>query len=446
MTPSLPPGPGPSRTVNMVRWMSRPAALMESARAKYGDLWTLRLMGNTRFVFVSDPQLVEAVFNAEPDVLMAGKAHQRIGVALLGRGSLLLLDEPEHMEIRNLIMPPFQRDHVQRYREGMARIATRELETWPLNEPIPMLPRMQNIALDVITTTVFGGTEGAHVEALRVSIRDMLEWASNGARMGKLHLDHRRGKPYSKSFVRVRDALHASIRASIEHSRSDPNLEGRDDVLSMLIRARHSDGSPLTEQELRDQMITLMWQGHTSTATALAWALERLARHPDAFEQLRAEAESGGGDYLDAVVKECLRLRPPLPNAGAREVSAPFEVGGYEIPEGTLVSVAINLLHLHEDLYPEPYEFRPERFLNKTAPPYTWIPFGGGARQCIGGNFAIAQMKEVLRTIALRTRLVPAEQADEKPARRGVGFSPSKGARVIVKERVPVGGAATVSA
>ena len=176
----------------MVKWMARPAALLEASRERYGDLWTLRLMGNTTFVFVSDPKLIEDVFNADPDVLQAGAAHRRIGTALLGEGSLLLLDEPEHMEIKELVMPPFHGEALERYREGITRIAEQEIAEWPLNEPLPMLPRMQRIALDVIMTTAFGGTEGADLENLRTRIRDLLEFASSPLRMGQLHLAHRR--------------------------------------------------------------------------------------------------------------------------------------------------------------------------------------------------------------------------------------------------------------
>ena len=427
----------------MAKWMGKPAQLMEASRERYGDMWTLQLLGNTTFVFVSEPNLMEEFFTADPDVLRAGAAHQRIGTALLGMGSLLLLDEPEHTEIKDLLMPPFTSDHVKTYREGITRVCEREIADWPLYEPISMLPRMQRIALDVIITTTVGGTEGADLEMLKTRVRDLLEWAENPVHMGHLHLAHRFEKGYPKAFIRVRDALDAAIYDVINRIRNDPQLEQRDDVLAMLIQARREDGSALSHRELRDQLVTLMMQGHTSTATALAWAIERLTRHPEAFERLRAEAEADdeGGEYLDAVVKEALRVRPPLPIAGAREVSRPFQLGAYEIPAGTLVAACIWLLHRHEDLYPEPDRFRPERFLEKPTEPWTWIPFGGGRRQCIGGSLAFTQMRIVLRTLALRTRLTPTDPADEPAQRRGVGFSPAKGGRVVLQERVREGAA-----
>ena len=296
----------------MVKWMARPAALLEASRERYGDLWTLRLMGNTTFVFVSDPKLIEDVFNADPDVLQAGAAHRRIGTALLGEGSLLLLDEPEHMEIKELVMPPFHGEALERYREGITRIAEQEIAEWPLNEPLPMLPRMQRIALDVIMTTAFGGTEGADLANLKTRIRDLLEFASSPLRMGQLHLAHRREKGYPKVFVRVRDALDEAIFDVIGRIRNDPNIEERTDVLSMLIRARRQDGSALTDRELRDQLVTLMMQGHTSTATALAWALERLTRHPEVC-RAAARRVAGGRRRLSRCGHQGVAAGAPAP-------------------------------------------------------------------------------------------------------------------------------------
>ena len=426
----------------MVKWMGKPAQLMQASRERYGDMWTLNLLGNTTFVFVSEPDLIESFFTADPDVLRAGAAHQRIGTALLGEGSLLLLDEPEHMQIKNLLMPPFKGDHVKRYREGMVRVAEQEVETWPLKEEIPLLPRMQSIALNIIMTTTFGGTEGEELGTLRTRVHNLLEWAGNPLHMGHLHLAHRFGRGYPKGFIKVRDELNESLYGIIARLRQDPNLGERDDVLSALVQARWDDGSPLTDQQLRDQLVTLMIQGHSSTATAVAWSLERVTRHPEVMERLRDEAGSNGSEeYLEAVVKESLRARPPLPIAGAREVSRPYQLGEYEIPADTLVAACIFLLHHHPSIYPEPERFRPERFLEHPEwgrpGDYNWIAFGGAHRACIGAAFALTQMKVVLQTIVQRLRLEPADPADEKIRRLGVGFAPARGARVVIQERVP---------
>jgi cytochrome P450 len=258
-----------------------------------------------------------------------------------------------------------------------------------------------------------------------------------------MHIANRVGK-YPKSFVRARDRVDEAIFAAVEQTRNDPRLDERDDVLAMLVQARHDDGSPMSDRELRDQLITLLLQGHQSTATALAWALERLMRHPDAFERLRAEAQTGGDEYLDAVVNETLRVRPPV-GLVMRMVRRPFQLGEYEIEPGTLIAPCIYLIHRNERLWDEPERFRPERFLEQKPDRYAWIPFGSGERHCIGRSFATTEIKVVLRTIALRTRLAPAEETDEEIVRAGIMFSPSRGARAVLKERMPAAHAATAT-
>jgi cytochrome P450 len=429
-----------------LKWIRKPAATMEEAHATYGDVWTLRLLAGTNFVFVSDPKLIEQVFTADDKVIHGGDANM-IATALLGENSVLLLDEVPHMTQRKLLLPPFHGDRVQRYHDTMARICEEEIATWPIDEPMSLLPRMQTITLNVIMSAIFGVSGGERQDALRARIRAQLDWGDNPMRMGRLHLTHRRGKEPPKSFLAVRDPLDATIFEEIELARRDPRLEERDDILALLVQARHDDGSPMSDREIRDEMITLLIQGHTSTATALSWALERLMRHPEVFEKLRAEAQNsnGDGEYVDAVFKETLRVRPPLPMT-ARRVNQPFRLGEYDLEVGTLIAACIYLVHRREDLYPDPERFRPERFLEQKTGTYTWIPFGGGDRHCIGRSFATAEIKAVLTTLARNTRLEPAEQADETIRRRGILFSPSDGARAVLRERVPAPGAPKVAA
>jgi len=427
-----------------MKWIRQPAATMDAGREAYGDLWTLRLLAGTDFVMVSDPNLIEQVFTADPAIVHGGDANM-IATALLGEKSVLLLDEQEHTRMRGLLMPPFHEERTRRYRGLMERIADEEIDSWPLQEPMPMLPRMQTITLNVIMTTIFGVTGGPPQERLGTRIRNLLEWGANPMRMGRLHLTHRRGKPPPRSFLKVCDPFDEAIFEEIERARRDPRLEERDDVLAMLLQAQHADGSPMTDRELRDTLATLLIQGHTSTGTALAWALERLMRHPEALERLKAEAQTDREDYLDAVVYETLRLRPPLPMV-ARRVHQQFQLGEHDLEPGTLIAPCSYLVHRREDIYPEPQRFRPERFLEQPAGKYTWFAFGGGARHCIGRSFATYEIKAVLRTIALRARLAPAEQADEKIVRRGILFSPSAGAKAVLEERVPSSGAANVAA
>jgi cytochrome P450 len=359
-----------------------------------------------------------------------------IGTALLGEYSVILLDEDVHTAQRQLLLPHFGHERVARYHDAMARICEEELATWPLREPIELLPRMQAITRRVIMTAIFGVTGGEAQERLEPRIRTLLEWGARAWNMAKLHRAARRedGK-LPKDFLERRDPLDAAIYEEIERARSDPQLEERDDILAMIVQGRHEDGSPVTDREIRDQMMTLLIQGHLSTATALAWVFERLLRHPEKVERLRAETEDGDA-YVDAVVYETLRLRPTNPIV-VRKVKQPFRLGEYDLDVGMVVAPCIYLLHRRADLYPEPLRFRPERFLEEPVDSYKWIPFGGGDRYCIGRNFAFAEIKSVLRTVLRQARLAPAEQGDEEIKKRFILLSPSESTRVVVEERVP---------
>lgn len=446
MTSKLPPGPRKS-IVTTLKWVREPAPIMRESRERYGDVWMLEMSkvfgGGSTFVLVSDPELVKQVFTADEAVLRGGEANKMIGTALLGPNSIILLDEEQHMAQRKLLLPLFHGDRVQRYCEQMERICEQELDTWPLHEPMPLLPRMQAITLHTIMSAVFGLAGGDRKAALESRIRDLLDFSASEWRMAMMHVANKRGGKLPKSFLRLREPLDAQVFAEIEAARRDPRLEERDDILAMLLQAQHDDGTPMSDREVRDELVTLLMQGHMSTATTLAWALERLMRHPETFERLRAEARSEGEDYVDAVVKETLRVRPAVPIA-MRMVMQPFELGEYVIEPGMLVAPCIYLLHLREDLYPEPERFRPERFLEQKAGTYTWIPFGGGVRHCIGRSFATTEIKIVLHTLARRARFAPAEQGEEKIGRAGVMFSPSDGVRAVLTEREPATGTSQV--
>jgi cytochrome P450 len=434
----LPPGP-PKSLSNTIKWVRRPDVVMDAAHKQFGDVWMLRMHkafgGGATFVLVSDPELIKDVFTADPAVLRGGEANKMIGTALLGEHSVILLDDSEHTTQRKLLLPLFHAERVQRYREVMERICEQELASWPLREPFRLLPRMQSITLHAIMSAIFGVTEGTAQEPLRARIRDLEEFAASEMRMAMMHVAGRIGW-LPRSFLKVREPLDAVIFEEIDRARRDPRLDERDDILAMLLRACYDDGSAMSDRALRDQMVTLLMQGHMSTATALAWAFERLIRHPEMLERLRAEAESESEDYLDAVVTETLRVRPPV-GLCMRLVKQPFQLGEYELEPGMLVAPCIYLLHRREDLYSEPERFRPERFLRQQPGPYTWIPFGGGDRHCIGRSFATLEIKVVLRALALQARFGPAEQGDEQVTRAGVMFSPNRGAQVALLERVP---------
>ena len=253
--------------------------------------------------------------------------------------------------------------------------------------------------------------------------------------MARLHASQRRGKAAPASFIEVRDALDEVVFEVIERAKQDSRIEERDDILAMLFRVRYEDGSSMTDRDLRDTLVTMLIQGHASTTDGLSWALERVIRHPEIHERLSEEAKTDDEEYVDAVVKETLRLRPPLGMA-TRLVNKPFQLGEYELQPGTLIGPCIYLVHRRADIYPEPEQFRPERFLEQPPGKYTWIPFTAGNRSCLGGYFAMHEMKTVLRTIMRNVRLEPVEPDDEQPVMRRVGLSPNLRARAIVAERL----------
>jgi cytochrome P450 len=392
-------------------------------------------VGGTTFVLISDPERIEDVLTADPEVLH-GEA--RLATPLVGEQSVLVAQGQDHAAKRGLLQPLFKGEHVQRYRDLMTRICEQELASWPLNERMPLLPRLQRITLNVVMTAIFGVTGGERQESLRNRVHAVLAWGSNPWRMARHQFAYMRGWGPPRSFLRVLAPVDTQVFEEIERTRQDPRLEQRDDILALLVRA-HRDDNPLTDREIRDQLVTLLIQGHTSTANGIAWALERLMRHPEVNDRLRAEVEAGSEDYLDAVVKETLRLRPPLPFV-MRRVNKPFHLGEYELEPGIMTACNLYILHRRDDLYPEPDKFRPERFLEREPESYAWIPFGGGSgRGCIGVSFALAEIKVVLRTLSRQARLEAVDQRDEEIKRLGVGFTPGSGAEAVLVERVSAG-------
>jgi cytochrome P450 len=342
------------------------------------------------------------------------------------------------MRQRKLLLPPFHGERMQRYGELMREVTEREITTWPSGEPFAVWPRMQAITLEVIIRAVLGVDDAERVERVAGRIRPMLEVTSSrrdffiAALVGPDRLASLGWTGFPEAIGRVHEALDEEIALR----RSDPDLDERDDILSMLLQARDEDGAPMTDEELRDELMTLLVAGHETTATSLAWTLERVVRHPDVLARLEDEAESEEeeGAYADAVAHEALRLRPVLPLV-VRKLSEPLELHGYELPVGTTVAVCIYLVHRRPDVYPDPHAFRPERFLETPAGTYTWIPFGGGVRRCIGASFALFEMRTVLQTLVARLHLEAAEPASERISRRAITLSPSRAARLVVRPR-----------
>jgi cytochrome P450 family 135 len=404
---------------------------MERCQARYGDVWTMRIAQEGDWVMLSDPDHVKEVFTGDPGVFHAGEGNA-ILAPLVGHTSVLTLDDKPHMTQRKLMLPPFHGERMQRYGELMRQIAEREIDSWPTGRPFEVWPRMQAITLEVILEAVFGLEEGPRLEALRERLRQVLEASTDTLTMLLLGLlgPERFGRlPLVRRELDPADEL---LLSQIRASRDDPGLAERDDILSLLLQARYDDGQPMADSELRDELMTLLVAGHETTATSLAWTLERLVRHPDKLERLRTEVEDGGDEYMDAVIKETLRLRPVLPVV-VRRLTEDTEVAGYRLPAGTAVVPCIHLMHRRPDVYPDPRAFRPERFLEQPAGTYTWIPFGGGVRRCLAASYAEMEMKRVLRTVLESRRLRPVQARDERVRKSAISFAPSQSGLVIAE-------------
>jgi cytochrome P450 len=431
---TLPPGPATSRLLQTVRWMYRPGPMLEDCRRRYGDMFTLRIAHEGNWVFLADPDAIKQVFTGDPRVLHAGEANVVV-LPLLGHHSLLLLDEATHMSQRKLMLPPFHGERMRGYEQVMAEVAAEEIDGWPAGEPYADRPAMQRITLEVIIRTVFGVQDDERRRRLRATLGNALEWGSDPRRMAMLAMLGPQRVARSSMFRSVRQPADELIYAEIRERRGAPDLAQRDDVLSMLLQARHEDGSEMSDEELRDQLMTLLVAGHETTASSLAWAVERLVRNPRVLARLRDEVAAGEDEYVDAVCKETLRLRPILALV-LRRLTEPMEIGGRLLPAGANIAPCIYLVHRRADIYPEPYAFRPERFIEQPAGTYTWIPFGGGVRRCLGASFAQFEMRVVLRELVRRLELRTADERPERVTRRAITLVPERGGEVVV-ERVP---------
>jgi cytochrome P450 family 135 len=435
-TSQLPPGPRMPSALQTLGWGARPLPFMERCRERYGDLFTVRIRNEFTWVFLSDPEHVKQVFTGDPNVLRAGEANSVLE-PVVGSRSVLLLDEPQHMRNRKLMLPPFHGERMQRYEELMVHSAREDIARWPVGEPFALMPHMQAITLDVIMRAVFGITEVARLEHVRELLRGMIEWTTDPRRLAMLALLGPARIGRNRRFRGVMDPVDDAILEEIRRRRAEPDLAEREDILSLLIGARYEDGSPMSDEDLRDELMTLLVAGHETTATSLSWAMERLLRHPAKLARLREEALAGESEeYLDAVIKETLRLRPVLPIV-LRRLSEPYEIGGYTLPAGVAVAPCIYLMHRREDIYPDARAFLPERFLERPAGTYTWIPFGGGVRRCLGASFALVEMKRVLQTIVREVSLRAAEPSSERVVRRSITLNPQHGTRVVVLKRTP---------
>ncbi len=427
---SLPPGPPLPRVAQTAIWSRQARRMLFACQERYGDIFTLQIAYEGKWVMLADPEAVKQVFTGDPRVFHAGEGN-KILAPILGRNSILVLDEKPHLSQRKLLLPPFHGARMQGYEQTMSEIAEREIGSWPSHVPYKLRPRMQALTLEIILRTVFGVSDTGRLTELREALREFLDLSTDPRMLLPLIVAGpnriRRFPPFRRRIDRV-DGL---IYREIAERRRAGDLEERDDILSMLVGAHHEDGSPMSDEELRDELLTLLVAGHETTATSLSWAVERLTRHPEKLERLRSEVSDGREEYLTATIQETLRLRPVI-SIVIRTLTEPVEIGGYKLPAGVSVTPSVYLVHRNREIYPEPDRFLPERFLDNPPGTYTWIPFGGGVRRCLGASFAQFEMAVVLKELVKRHQIRPANPKPERVFRRAITETPRHNAEVIL--------------
>lgn len=429
---SLPPGPPGGAVTNMPAWLLEPLRTLRWCAERYGDAFTLDLGPFGPFVFIADPGLIRQVFTGDSNVLHAGEPNAVLA-PVVGERSVLTSDGERHLRQRKLLLPPFHGQRLEVYRAWMREAAEQMVESWPVGQPFATATSFQRLTLEVIVKLVFGIEDPERRERLLVLLPELTRAATLIMFVPALARDLGPRSPGAR-FACLSGEVDGVIEAELEHRRGSGSAE-RSDILSLLLAARDEDGQALTDAELRDELMTLLFAGHETTATALAWAVDLVLHEPNVHRRLVSAVANGDDDYLGAVIKETHRVRPTVPNV-VRRVTQPFALGRWLLPEGAVISPAVYLVHRRADLYPDPSAFRPERFLDGKPPSYTWLPFGGGTRRCIGASFATLEMEEVLRAVFGKLALRPADpRRREIPKRRTVTSVPARGSRVIATPR-----------
>lgn len=439
MPPTLPPGPSLRAAEQTIRWIGQPYAFLRECRDAFGDPFTLDLGPQGKWVLFSHPLANRAIFTGDNKVLHAGKAHVVLR-QLLGKNSLLQLEEEQHLRERRLLLPPFHGRRISTYTSMIRDVARQASQAWQPGEHVVMHDVMQRISLDVMLHAVFGLEDAAFERLEDLVLRFLGDPKFNLTLLSELKQDvsdSNAWKAHWATFETINEIVLTHVAARRRSPRADET-----DVLSMLLAARDEDGQPMTDDELRDELVTLLVTGFETTATGLAWAFYWVHREPEVLDRLRAEIDACEGDavrcadnaYVDAVCKETLRIYPVIPLVG-RQLQRDFEVQGHVIPAGVTVSACIYLTHHRPDLYPEPDSFRPERFLTRDYSPYEWLPFGGGARRCLAMPLALLEMKVVLSTILTSWELELKNPGAIRPLRRSVAIRPSDGTTMLVRGR-----------
>ncbi len=409
---------------------------MQECRERYGDSFSVKFLSFERpMVMISDPTAIKALYTERSHGLPPGR--EIVLTPVVGPHSVLVIEGNDHLAHRKLMLPAFHGERMRSYEPIVSEIVDAEIDSWPLGEEFAIHPHMQAMTLEVILRVVFGVTEGPRLEQLRVVLTRVLEETSSPFTQ-LIGLAARRfgGRgPWAKFETQLK-AVDELLYAEIAEHRTRDDLEERSDILSLLMQARFEDGGEMSDEDLRDQLMTLLLAGHETTATALAWTFDLLLRHPRELARLRESLEAGEEDYLRATITESLRLRPVVPLAG-RRLATELVADGLTLPAGTDVTPAIWLAHTRADVYPEPFAFRPERFLGESPDTYAWIPFGGGIRRCLGAAFAEFEMRIVLREVLTRCELRKADSRPEKIGRRNITLSPKDGTPVVLDARQP---------
>lgn len=427
----LPPGPRRlPRALQGAAFMAASRRTTRLLRRRYGPAFTTNvpLFGAT--VFVSDPALVKQLFMASTDAI--GNIEPNLG-RVLGRGSFFNLEGEEHRRQRKLLVPPFHGKRMHAYEAIVEEETLRESASWPEGEPFETLAPMMRITLNAILRAVFGA-EGAEFEALRRVLPPMV---TLGSRIALLPIRpvHLAGRSPWDRFAAYRREFDSIVGSIIDRAAADPNLADRSDVLSLMLQARYDDGAAMSRRDMADQLITLLSAGHETTATTMAWAVERLRRHPAVLSRLVEEADAGGSQLRQATIIEVQRTRPVIDLTGRRVKADTFQLGEWVIPQGYTILAGISLVHDDDRVYPDALSFRPDRFVGVRPDSYAWIPFGGGTRRCIGAAFATMEMDVVLRTLLRNFELSSTYEPAERWHSRGVAYAPAHGGRAIVYRR-----------
>ncbi|NEQ39841.1 MAG: cytochrome P450 [Okeania sp. SIO3I5] len=436
------PGPKVPALIQLLQWVANPLTFMEKCARQYGDTFQIKL--NYPMVFISNPKAIEEIFKTNPKQFDSGVGNQVL-LPLLGERSLLLLDGTTHQRQRKLLMPPFHGERMQAYGELIYNIAGQVASKWQVGEPFSMRQSTQDISLKVILQAVFGLYQGDRYNKIEQLLSEALEslgspWKASMLFLKFLQIDLGAWSPWGR-FIKQRQEIDELVYTEIAERRQQLDPE-RSDILTMLLLARDEEGQPMSDRELRDELMTLLFAGHETTATVLAWAFYWIHCQPEIYNQLLQELADFGDNpdpmaimklpYLNAVCCETLRIYPVAIITFPRIAKLPITIMGQEYPSGTAFAPCVYLTHHREDLYPEPKKFKPERFLERQYSAYEFLPFGGSNRRCIGSAFAMFEMKLVLATILRNYNLALAEKQPVKAVRRGVTLAPAGGVKMVM--------------